>query len=179
MRFIIATMTLLACTADTPMLQDSASTVSSDSALWSDTGVTVAEHANYESAETCAECHPVHYDEWRQSMHAYAAKKVPSSMPWPQKPYRDTSVKSEPSAQAVIHHLGEVEGENGALDASERSRFVPRRGQLRLLPHGGRARWSNRNNQLINLPGDLKLGPFADASDDEHPSLQSDFITLT
>ena len=34
----------------------------------------VAVEGEFESAETCAECHPRQYTEWRESMHAYAAR---------------------------------------------------------------------------------------------------------
>ena len=35
-----------------------------------------------QSASECKDCHPRQYEEWRTSMHAYAAK-ARCSMPWP------------------------------------------------------------------------------------------------
>ena len=173
---IIAAMFLLSCKSETPVAPDTETTPSSDSALQSDTGYNVAEHANYESAEKCAECHPVHYDEWRQSMHAYAAKS-PVFDAMAAKAYRDTSGEIGTFCTGCHSPFGEAEGENGALDASERSDLSLEGVSCdychTAVEHDGQI----GNNQLINLPGELKLGPFDDASDDEHPSLQSDFIT--
>ena len=36
--------------------------------------------SDFKEAETCRPCHPVHYDEWKSSMHAFAMKD-PFSMP--------------------------------------------------------------------------------------------------
>ena len=153
---IIAAMFLLSCKSETPVAPDTETTPSSDSALQSDSGYNVAEHANYESAEKCAECHPVHYDEWRQSMHAYAAKS-PVFDAMAAKAYRDTSGEIGTFCTGCHSPFGEAEGENGALDASERSDLSLEGVSCdychTAVEHDGQI----GNNQLINLPGELKL----------------------
>jgi nitrate/TMAO reductase-like tetraheme cytochrome c subunit len=172
---ILGVLFLLACGPDAIAPAVDSPVEPADTSSMTDSGIT-DEVAGYESAEACAECHPVHYDEWRQSMHAYAAKS-PVFDAMAAKAYRDTAGEIGTFCTGCHSPFGDAEGEGGALVASQRS-DLSREGIScdychTAVEHDGQI----GNNKLINLPGELKLGPYADASDDEHPSLKSDFIS--
>jgi hypothetical protein len=138
-----------------------------------DTGTEISQP--YTSALECAECHPDHYAEWRQSMHAYAAISPVFDLV-AAKAFRDTAGEIGPFCTGCHSPFGLAIGEGGARRAADRSEMglegiscdychtaVANDGQI-------------GNNQLVNLPGELKVGPYGDLSDDEHPNLKSDFI---
>jgi nitrate/TMAO reductase-like tetraheme cytochrome c subunit len=171
---VLVLFSLMACGPEPAPIVDTPDP-NDDSAMMSDTAVET-ETAAYESAESCAECHPVHFEDWSQSMHAYAAKS-PVFDAMAAKAYRDTSGEIGTFCSGCHSPFGDAEGENGALVASQRSEMSLEGISCdychTAVEHDGQI----GNNKLINLPGELKLGPYDDASSDEHPSLQSDFIT--
>ena len=71
-------------------------------------------------AQTCGECHPTHYDEWSQSMHAYAAHS-PVFDAMAQKAFRDTSGEVGDFCTSCHSPIGAIYGESGASTAATRS----------------------------------------------------------
>ena len=116
---ILGVLFLLACGPDAIAPAVDSPVEPADTSSMTDSGIT-DEVAGYESAEACAECHPVHYDEWRQSMHAYAAKS-PVFDAMAAKAYRDTAGEIGTFCTGCHSPFGDAEGEGGALVASQRS----------------------------------------------------------
>ena len=171
---LILLIVAMACGPDSMPVVDTHNPAD-DTSITMDSGQT-EETASYESAEVCAECHPVHYEQWRQSMHAYAARS-PVFDAMAAKAYRDTAGEIGTFCTGCHSPFGEENGESGALVSSQRSDMSNEGVSCdychTAVDHDGQI----GNNRLLNLPGDLKLGPFDNASDDEHPSLRSEFIT--
>ncbi len=91
-----------------------------DSAIGMDTGAHFDVYARYASAETCGECHPVHFAEWRESMHAYAAHS-PVFDAMALRAYRDASGEIGTFCTGCHTPLGALDGESGLSTAETRS----------------------------------------------------------
>ena len=74
----------------------------------------------FSTAKECGECHPTHYEEWRQSMHAYAAHS-PVFDAMAQKAFRDTSGEVGNFCTSCHSPIGAIQGETGASVAETRS----------------------------------------------------------
>lgn len=131
---------------------------------------------SHETAASCGECHPVHYSEWQQSMHAYAAKS-PVFDAMASKAYRDTAGEIGTFCTGCHSPVGEAEGEGGALTAADR-------GEAGL--EGVSCDYCHTavdhdsfvgNNRILTEPGEVKYGPFDNASSEGHEAAQGDFLT--
>lgn len=130
---------------------------------------------DYESPDSCAMCHPAQYDQWRQSMHAYAALS-PVFEAMAAKNFRDTSGESGAFCNRCHTPIGTAQGEPGWYTSAERSE---------LSNHGVSCDFCHTavghdgpigNVNFLTSPGDLKYGPFADPQVDKHQAAQSDFL---
>jgi nitrate/TMAO reductase-like tetraheme cytochrome c subunit len=130
-----------------------------------------------ESAARCGECHPTHYAEWQQSMHAYAAKS-PVFDAMAGKAYRDTAGEIGTFCTGCHSPLGEVEGEGGALTAADRGE-AGLEGISCDYCHTAVGHDSFiGNNRILSEPGAVKYGPYADAvTSSAHSSRSGDFLT--
>ncbi len=144
-----------------------------------DTGVTgkTEETPAFQSAVFCAECHPNQYEEWRRSMHAYAAKSPPFDV-LSAKVYRDSAGETGSFCTRCHSPFGAAEGENGAITAGGRSEMSLESVSCdychTATGHDGQI----GNREIISEPGPLKLGSFDDpVATDAHESENSDFVT--
>jgi nitrate/TMAO reductase-like tetraheme cytochrome c subunit len=74
----------------------------------------------FSESKDCASCHPTHYDDWSQSMHAYAAHS-PVFDAMAQKAFRDTSGEVGNFCTSCHSPIGAIYGESGASTADTRS----------------------------------------------------------
>jgi len=133
------------------------------------------EPISYESAEVCGECHIRQYEEWRTSMHAYAAIS-PAFDALAQKAFRDTSGEIGTFCTGCHSPFGTEEGEPGSTVASERS-SLSREGVSCDYCHSAVAHSGTvgNNNLVIDEYGGAQ-GPYSAESNESHMSEESDFI---
>lgn len=129
-----------------------------------------------ESAEACGACHPTHYDEWRQSMHAYAAQS-PVFDAMAAKVYRDTAGGVGSFCTDCHSSQGSLQGDPGHLDASGRSELA-----LEGISCDGCHTAVTHEHPIGNarIEHDIegpKRGPVTDPADATHDSEASDFVT--
>ena len=131
----------------------------------------------YESALVCAECHERQYEEWRQSMHAYASRSPVFDL-FANKAYRDSSGEVGTFCTGCHSQVGTAEGEDGATTAAERS-DISLEGITcdfchTAVGHDG----AIGNANIETIPGEVKYGPYQDAEDAiEHEGRYGEFIT--
>lgn len=100
--------------------QDSASDTDSMHAAETITAEDYRPDVEFSTAKECGECHPTHYDQWQQSMHAYAAHS-PVFDAMAQKAFRDTSGEVGDFCTSCHSPIGAIQGETGASTAATRS----------------------------------------------------------
>ena len=137
---------------------------------------TMVEDAMYMSAETCAECHPNQYAEWRQSMHAYAALS-PVFDAMAQKAFRDTAGEVGTFCTGCHTPQGTLDGEPGSTMADQRS-HLSREGITCDVCHTVTAVSTPIGNAILDndLTGP-KLGPYTDPSTDGHSAAHGEVTT--
>ena len=129
----------------------------------------------YESAEACGECHTRQYEEWRTSMHAYAALS-PTFDALAQKAFRDTSGEIGTFCTGCHSPFGTEEGEPGSTVAAERS-SMSLEGISCDYCHSAVAHTGTvGNNNLVIDEYSGMQGPFLAEPNDNHLSEESDFI---
>ena len=162
----------------TAMLWLAACTQATDtgsSSVEADSG-SAAEAGTYESAEVCAECHERQYDEWRQSMHAYAALS-PVFDAMTAKAYRDRAGEIGTFCTGCHTPQGTAAGEPGYYTAAERSETSKEGITCDVCHTATASHTTTANANLVNDLGGPKLGPYGDPSDAGHPAAQGDFIS--
>ena len=136
----------------------------------------IPETMSFDSAKECQDCHPQQYEEWSQSMHAYAAKS-PVFDAMARKAYRDTAGEVKTFCTGCHSPLGEVEGESGAITAEQRSSTALEGVTCdychTAVGHNGIV----GNNHLSHTQEDVKLGQFSDTKSEEHATSEHDFVT--
>ncbi len=132
--------------------------------------------AAYDAAATCGECHPTQYAEWRQSMHAYAARS-PVFDAMAQKAYRDTAGGVGSFCVSCHSPFGEIQGLGGATVAADRDAMAIDGVSCDVCHTAVGHDSFVGNNQLEHDPEGPKQGPFGDTSGSGHMSEQSDFLT--
>lgn len=121
----------------------------------------------FESAEECAACHPAHYDEWRQSMHAYATRS-PVFEAMAGKAFRDTAGEVGSFCTRCHSIIGDLEGDPGDVTFDERSPLA-REGVTCDICHTAVHADAPLGNANLSLdPTGPRFGPLEDAADDEH-----------
>jgi nitrate/TMAO reductase-like tetraheme cytochrome c subunit len=129
-----------------------------------------------EGAEACGNCHPAHFEEWRQSMHAYAARS-PVFEAMAAKTYRDTAGEVGTFCTGCHAVLGTMDGESATLGFEERSPISQEGVTCEVchtaVSHNGPI---GNANLSLDLGGALK-GPFVDVSQDSHESEHGDYLT--
>lgn len=108
---ILFFLTLFACGEQTPELDTST------------TEFVTAEMLGFQSATECKDCHPRQYDEWRQSMHAYAARS-PYFDAMVAKAYRDSAGEIGTFCVQCHSLYGDIEGDPGYSTAATRSELA-------------------------------------------------------
>jgi nitrate/TMAO reductase-like tetraheme cytochrome c subunit len=130
----------------------------------------------FTSAKECGECHPVHYEEWRQSMHAYAAHS-PVFDAMASKAFRDTSGAVGTFCTGCHSPMGTAAGEPGTSTADTRSE-LSLEGVSCDVCHRAIAEDGPIGNANIGYHGgDTKFGPYESPSDDGHGVALGEFLT--
>ena len=130
----------------------------------------------FSTAKQCGECHPTHYAQWQQSMHAYAAHS-PVFDAMAQKAYRDTSGAVGTFCTGCHSPIGTIQGEDGSTQAHQRSDISKDSVSCEVC-HSA----VTHDNPVGNLSLRLtttgeKYGPFDDIALDGHDSLQNPFLS--
>jgi len=134
------------------------------------------ESTMFQSAAVCGECHVRQYEEWRGSMHAYAAiSPVFDAMAG--KAHRDTSGEVGTFCTGCHSPLGTLQGESGSTVAAERSPLsregvtceVCHTAVSHVVPVG--------NTGLVFDEAGPKQGPYSSDGVEGHLSEESDFST--
>jgi hypothetical protein len=129
-----------------------------------------------EAAAYCGECHPDHFNEWRESMHAYATRS-PVFDAMAGKAFRDSAGEVDTFCTRCHSLPGEAAGDKGDTPFAERS-AIGREGVTcdvchTVSEHG----WPLGNANLMFDPEGPKVGPYADVETMDHGAAQSDLIT--
>lgn len=127
------------------------------------------------TAKECGDCHPTHYEEWRQSMHAYAAHS-PVFDAMAMKAFRDSSGEVGTFCTGCHTPIGTIQGEDGATQAEARSEISKDSVSCETC-HSA----VTHDNPIGNLSLRLtttgeKYGPY-DASQDAHSATKNEFLT--
>ncbi len=126
----------------------------------------------FDSAATCGECHPTHYAEWRESMHAYAAHS-PVFDAMALRAYRDSAGEIGTFCTGCHTPLGTLDGEPGTTTAEVRSErsleSVTCTVCHQAVDHTGIV----GNTGLILDPEAPIQAPHSDADSMDHESVQS------
>ena len=130
---------------------------------------------DYQSAKLCAECHPRQYNEWRQSMHAYAAIS-PVFEAMNAKAFRDSSGDVGTFCTGCHSPVGTAQGEGGHTSVEERSE-ISKEGITcsychTAIDHSGPI----GNNNILSDPDHIIQGPYTADQVDGHVSEESEFI---
>jgi nitrate/TMAO reductase-like tetraheme cytochrome c subunit len=163
---------LLGCNASQfPPVLDSATTPTDEMTPMDDVS-----KVDFVSAKECAECHPVQYADWRQSMHAYAALS-PVFDAMAAKAYRDTSGAVGSFCTGCHTPMGTAAGEPGTTTAATRS-DLSREGVSCDVCHRAISEDGPIGNANISYHGgSTKFGPFEDALEDGHDVNYGEYIT--
>lgn len=129
-----------------------------------------------QSAELCASCHPRQYDEWRQSMHAYAALS-PVFDAMTAKAYRDSTGDVGTFCTGCHTPQGALAGEPGSSTAATRSELsregINCDGCHTAIGHGEQV-----GNALIERDlSSVRRGPYEGGDYGIHQGEYSDFVT--
>jgi len=157
---IILLISLLAC-GDAPQLTDQDEFVN-------------ARMLGFESATECKDCHPRQYDEWRQSMHAYAARS-PFFDAMVAKAYRDSAGEIGTFCVRCHSLYGDIEGDPGYSTAATRSELALE-GVTCDVCHTAVGHERIGNADLIHDPSAGKQGPYVAVDFRGHGSTTSSFI---
>ncbi len=140
------------------------------------TATDTAAHGEFESAVACAECHPTQYDEWRGSMHAYAALS-PFFDALAGKSFRDSGGSIGTFCTGCHSQQGTLDGEPGTIQASERSE-ISREGVTCDVCHTAVGNEDPvSNGRLLRELGPVKRGPYGSGDNTSHSGEFSEFIT--
>jgi len=130
----------------------------------------------FESAARCGECHPVQYGEWRQSMHAYAARS-PVFDRMARKAWRDTAGGLGGFCTGCHSPFGEAQGLTGATVADDRDEMALEGVSCEACHTATGPGDFIGNNQVVREPGMVEQGPFGDTVQAGHMSTRGDFMT--
>lgn len=129
-----------------------------------------------QSAELCASCHPRQYDEWRQSMHAYAALS-PVFDAMTAVAYRDSSGDIGTFCTGCHSPQGALAGEPGSSTAATRS-MLSREGINCDGCHTATGHGEQVGNALIERDlSSVRRGPYEGGDYGLHQGEKSDFVT--
>ncbi len=159
---------LLACSEPLPVVlaEDTAASA----------GTEAAEPVGWESAMTCAACHPTHYAEWSESMHAYAPLS-PVFDAMALKAFRDSSGAVGTFCTGCHSPIGQDQGEPGSATAEDRSR-LSREGVTCDACHTAVGHAGTLGNAAIERElGEHKRGPLRDPDTSEHSAGYGEFVT--
>lgn len=138
-----------------------------------ETNPNVAE--DFESAESCGECHPVHFEQWQQSMHSYATRS-PIFEHMAAKAYRDSAGEVGGFCTRCHSVAGDLIGEDGSFGYEDRS-DIGKEGVTCVTCHQVKAHsWPLGNANFELDPFGAVYGPFQDADQQEHASIQGELI---
>ena len=136
----------------------------------------VAVEGEFESAETCAECHPRQYTEWRESMHAYAARS-PVFDAMASRHFEESGGEIGTFCTGCHALVGESEGEPGNSSFAERS-TLSAEGVTCDVCHTAVGHGTEMANaDLIHEPGPVKRGPYEGDDWDVHTGAKDAFVT--
>jgi hypothetical protein len=144
-----------------------------------ETDVTVEDvgaDVEFSSASDCAECHPSHYAEWQQSMHAYAAHS-PVFDAMAMKAFRDTSGEVGTFCTGCHSPIGTIYGEDGTTTASERSDISLDSVSCEVCHSSVDHSSPIGNLSLYFTSTGEKYGPHGSQEVEGHTSVQSDFVS--
>lgn len=135
----------------------------------------VGADVEFMKAAECGECHPSQYDEWRQSMHAYAPLS-PVFDAMAQKAFRDTSGEVGTFCTGCHTPIGTIQGEDGSTVAAQRS-TISRDGVSCDVCHSAVSHDTPIGNLSLNFATDGAVyGPYQSAFDDGHDSKQKEIF---
>ena len=164
---------LMACAGGSG--SDKTDEIVEDTQQFHDSAETGSELPNYQSAKICGECHPKQYLEWRQSMHAYAARS-PVFEAMNAKAFRDSSGNVATFCTGCHAPVGTELGEDGHTSVSERS-AISSEGITCSYCHSAVGHDGPiGNNNILNDPEGPAQGPFVSDSSDGHASEESEFV---
>ena len=142
------------------------------------TTITVEDYrpeVEFSLAQTCGECHPTHYDEWSQSMHAYAAHS-PVFDAMAQKAFRDTSGEVGDFCTSCHSPIGAIYGESGASTAATRSEISKDSVSCEVCHSAVEHAQPIGNLSLgFSITGE-KYGPYGSSDTEGHESSYSDLV---
>ena len=131
---------------------------------------------DFESAAVCGECHLRQYEEWRQSMHAYAAIS-PVFDAMAAKSFRDTAGVTGTFCTGCHSPMGTALGEPGSTTAADRSE-LSREGISCDVCHSAVDHTTPVGNTgLVLDPGAPKQGPYVTDANEGHLGEESSFST--
>jgi hypothetical protein len=133
-----------------------------------------AETLGFQSATECMDCHPRQYDEWRQSMHAYAARS-PYFDAMVAKAYRDSAGEIGTFCVQCHSPYGDMEGDPGYSTAATRSDLALE-GISCDVCHTAVGHGRIGNGDLIQDTTAGKQGPYVAAEFEGHATEASNFI---
>jgi len=134
------------------------------------------ESTTFQSAAVCGECHVRQYEEWRGSMHAYAALSPVFDF-MAAKAHRDTAGEVGTFCTGCHTPLGTLAGESGATVAAQRS-SLSREGVTCEVCHSAVSHGVPIGNTSLVLDENApKQGPYASDAVEGHRSEQNPFST--
>ncbi len=129
----------------------------------------------FSSAKECASCHPSHYDDWSQSMHAYAAHS-PVFDAMAQKAFRDTSGEVGNFCTSCHSPIGAIYGESGASTAETRSEISKDSISCEVCHSAVEHTQPVGNLSLEFTTTGEKYGPYGTSDNEGHDSYSSDLL---
>lgn len=140
-----------------------------------ETNGTLHASEDYKSAESCGECHPVHYQQWKGSMHAYATRS-PVFEKMAQKAYRDSAGEVGEFCTRCHSIPGDSIGEDGTYGYDSRS-DIGKEGVTCVTCHQAEAHFYPIGNANLEVdPFGMIYGPFESTEQREHASMKSDLL---
>ena len=139
-------------------------------------GIESEAEMHYQSATYCAECHPTHYEQWRQSMHSYAMRS-PVFQAMNAKAYRDSGGEIEDFCTRC-HSLPASEIGEFALETYEQRSSISQEGVTCITCHQSPSYVYPIGNANLQLdPQHAILGPFDDIDQSYHASQKGTLLT--
>jgi len=129
----------------------------------------------FSTAQECASCHPTHYDDWSQSMHAYAAHS-PVFDAMAQKAFRDTSGEVGNFCTSCHSPIGAIYGESGASTAETRSELSKNSISCEVCHSAVNHVQPVGNLSLEFSTTGEKYGPYGTSDNEGHESSYSDLV---
>ena len=161
----------LACSSS----QDSGETEKSENTQNIDT-ITVEDYRpdiEFSTAKECGECHPTHYEEWRQSMHAYAAHS-PVFDAMAQKAFRDTSGEVGDFCTSCHSPIGAIQGETEPPLPPQDQRYLRTLFLVRVCHSAVTHGYPVGNLSLGFTPTEERYGPYGSQETEGHTSRYSE-----